>query len=103
MPNREQVNDGPSRSSLLSEYTRSGWVTISDLAPCEGVTKTAISRRVARLAVQRQLKTRTSANRAKEVKLDRYEEITGKRFDPLRIPLDEISRSAVRGEISALH
>jgi hypothetical protein len=36
------------------------------------------------------------------VKLDQYEEITGKRFDPTRIPFDEISRLAERGEISSL-
>jgi len=81
---------------------RSGWVTISDLARCEGVTKTAISRRVTRLASKGKLETRTGANRAKEVKLDQYEKITGKRFDPARVPLDEISRLAVRGEISTL-
>ena len=44
----------------------------------------------------------TGTNRAKEVKLDQYEKITGKRFDPARVPLDEISRLAVRGEISTL-
>ena len=81
---------------------RSGWVTISDLARCEGVTKTAISRRIGRLVAKSKLETRTGANRAKEVNLDQYEEITGKRFDPTRIPLDEISRLAVRGEISSL-
>ena len=81
---------------------RSGWVTISDLARCEGVTKTAISRQVGRLVAECKLETRTGTNRAKEVKLDQYEEITGKRYDPVRIPLDEISRLAVRGEISAL-
>jgi hypothetical protein len=86
----------------LSDPMRSGWVTISDLARCEGVTKTAISRRIGRLVAKSKLETRTGANRAKEVKLDQYEEITGKRFDPTRIPLDEISRLAVRGEISAL-
>src|ERR1700733_1550860 len=89
-------------SVALSDSMRSGWVTISDLARCEGVTKTAISRRIGRLAAKRNLETRTGANRAKEVKLDQYEEITGKRFDPTRIPIDEISRLAVRGEISSL-
>jgi hypothetical protein len=86
----------------LSDPMRSGWVTISDLARCEGVTKTAISRRIGRLVAKSKLETRTGANRAKEVKLDQYEEITGKRFDPTRIPLDEISRLEVRGEISSL-
>jgi hypothetical protein len=66
------------------------------------VTKTAISRRVGRLVAKCKLENRTGTNRAKEVKLDQYEEITGKRYDPVRIPLDEISRLAVRGEISAL-
>jgi hypothetical protein len=80
----------------------SGWVSISDLARCEGVTKTAISRRVARLAAKSKLETRTGANRAKEVKLDQYGEITAKRFDPTRIPLDEISRLAVRDELTSL-
>jgi hypothetical protein len=102
MLNREEQSDGLFGPSPLSELTSSGWVTISDLARCEGVTKTAISRRVARLASQNGLETRTGTNRAKEVKLDRYEKITGKRFDPSRIPLDEISRLAVRGEISSL-
>ena len=102
MLNREDESGGLCGPFPLSDPMKPGWVTISDLARCEGVTKTAISRRVARLAVQSQLKTRTGASRAKEVKLDQYEKITGKRFDSLRIPPDEISRLAVRGEISAL-
>src|SRR5580700_9704167 len=102
MLNREDGSDGLCGPFPLSDPMKSGWVTISDLARCEGVTKAAISRRVARLAAQSQLKTRTGANRAKEVKLDQYEMITGKRFDSLRIPQDEIGRLAVRGEISTL-
>jgi hypothetical protein len=100
--NREDESGGLRGPVPLSDPMKSGWVTISDLARCEGVTKAAISRRVARLAAQSQLKTRTGANRAKEVKLDQYEMITGKRFDSLRIPQDEIGRLAVRGEISTL-
>jgi hypothetical protein len=99
---REGGSDGLSGTFPLSDPMRSGWVTITDLARCEGVTKTAISRRVARLATQTELETRIGKNRAKEVKLDQYEQITGKRFDRARIPLDEISRLAVRGEISTL-
>ena len=102
MLNREDGSDGLCGPFPLCDPMRSGWVTISDLARCEGVTKTAISRRVARLAALNKLKTRTGTNRAKEVKLDQYEKITGKRFDPTRVPLDEISRLAVRGEISTL-
>jgi hypothetical protein len=102
MLNQEDGSDGLCGTSPFFDPKRSGWVTISDLARCEGVTKTAISRRVGRLVAKSKLETRTGANRAKEVKLDQYEEITGKRFDPTRIPLDEISRLAVRGEISAL-
>ena len=99
MLNRKDGSDG-----LCASFgpTKPSWVTISDLARCEGVTKTAISRRVARLAAQCKLETRTGTNRAKEVNLGQYEKITGKCFDPARIPLDEISRLAVRGEISAL-
>jgi hypothetical protein len=102
MLNREDGSDRLRVSFPLSDPMRSGWVTISDLARCEGVTKTAISRRIGRLVAKSKLETRTGANRAKEVKLDQYEEITGKRFDPAHMPLDEISRLAVRGEISAL-
>jgi hypothetical protein len=102
MLNQEDGSDGLCGSFSFSDPRRSGWVTISDLARCEGVTKTAISRRVGRLVATSKLETRTGANRAKEVKLDQYEEITGKRFDPACIPLDEISRLAVRGDISAL-
>lgn len=102
MLNRKGGSDGLCGPLPLSDPMRSGWVTISDLARGEGVTKTAISRRVTRLAAINKLETRTSANRAKEVKIDQYEKITGKRFDPASIPLDEISRLAVRGEISAL-
>jgi hypothetical protein len=103
MLRREDGSDGLCGSFPLSDSMSSGWVTISDLARCEGVTKTAaISRRVARLAAKSKLETRVGTNRAKEVKLDQYEKTTGKRFDPARIPLDEISRLAVRGEISAL-
>jgi hypothetical protein len=100
--NREDGSDGLCGFFSHSDPMRSRWVTISDLARCEGVTKTAISRRVGRLVAKCKLETRTGTNRAKEVKLDQYEEITRKRFDPVRIPLDEISRLAVRGEISAL-
>src|SRR5208282_5241314 len=92
MLNREDGNDGLCGSFPFSDPKRPDWVTISDLARCEGVTKTAISRRVGRLVAKGKLETRTGANRAKEVKLDQYEKITGKRFDPARIPLDEISR-----------
>ena len=102
MLSREEGSYRLCGSVPLSVPMRSGWVTISDLARCEGVTKTAISRRIGRLVAKSKLETRTGANRAKEVNLDQYEEITGKRFDPMRIPLDEISRLAVRGEISAL-
>jgi hypothetical protein len=102
MLNQEDGSDGLCGTSTFSDRKRSGWVTISDLARCEGVTKTAISRRIGRLVAKCKLETRTGANRAKEVKLDQYEEITGKRFDPDRIPLDEISRLAVRGEITTL-
>jgi hypothetical protein len=102
MLSREEGSDRLSGSFSLSNSKRSGWVTISDLARCEGVTKTAISRRVGRLVANGKLETRTGANRAKEVNLDQYEKITGKRFDPALMPLDEISRLAVRGEISAL-
>jgi hypothetical protein len=102
MHSREDGSDCLYGSFPLSDPKRSGWVTITDLARCEGVTKTAISRRIGRLVVKSNLETRTGANRAKEVRLDQYEEITGKRFDPTRIPLDEISRLAVRGEISTL-
>src|SRR5271169_4174794 len=100
MLNREGGSDGLCGPFPLSDPMSSGWVTISDLARCEGVTKTAISRRVGRLVAKSKLETRTGTNRAKEVKLDQYERITGKRFDRARIPLDEISRLAVRGEIS---
>ncbi len=102
MPNREYRSIGFCGPYAHVDSMRSGWVTISDLARCEGVTKTAISRRVARLAAKIKLETRTGSNGAKEVKLDQYEKVTGKRFDPSRIPLDEISRLAVRGEISTL-
>jgi hypothetical protein len=102
MLNREDGSDGLCAPFPLSDPMKPGWVTISDLARCEGVTKTAISRRVARLAAQRGLDTRTGTNRAKEVNLDQYEQITGKHFDPALIPLDEISRLAVRGDISTL-
>jgi hypothetical protein len=102
MLSREDGSDGLCGSFLLFDSRRSGWVTISDLARCEGVTKTAISRRVGRLVAKSKFETRTGANRAKEVKLDQYEQITGKRFDPAHMPLDEISRLAVRGEISTL-
>jgi len=102
MLDRDDGSDSLCGSVPLTNPMRSGWVTISDLARFEGVTKTAISRRVTRLAVQNKLRTRTGKNRAKEVKLDQYEKITGKRFDPSRIPLDEISRLAVRGEITTL-
>lgn len=102
MLSREEGSYRLCGSVPLSVPMRSGWVTISDLARCEGVTKTAISRRIGRLVAKSKLETRTGANRAKEVNLDQYEEITGKRFDPTRIPLDEISRLAVRGEISSL-
>jgi hypothetical protein len=102
MLSREDRSDGLCDPFPLSDPVSSGWVTISDLARCEGVTKTAISRRVGRLVAKSKLETRIGANRAKEVKLDQYEEITGKRFDPAHMPLDEISRLAVRGEISTL-
>jgi hypothetical protein len=102
MHSRDDGSDRLYGSFPLSDPKRSDWVTITDLARCEGVTKTAISRRIGRLAAKSNLETRTGANRAKEVRLDQYEEITGKRFDPMRIPLDEISRLAVRGEISTL-
>jgi hypothetical protein len=102
MLNQEDGSDGLCGAFPFSDPKRLVWVTISDLARCEGVTKTAISRRVGRLVAKSKLETRTGANRAKEVKLDQYEEITGKCFDPDRIPLDEISRLAVRGDISAL-
>ena len=102
MLNPKDGSDGRCGSFPLSHPKRSGWVTISDLARCEGVTKAAISRRVGRLIAKSKLETRTGAYRAKEVNLDQYEEITGKRFDPARMPLDEISRLAVRGEISDL-
>jgi hypothetical protein len=102
MLRREEGSDGLCGTFPPSDPKNSGWVTISDLARCEGVTKTAISRRVGRLVAESKLKTRTGANRAKEVRLDQYEEITGKRFDPAHMPLDEISRLAVRGEISTL-
>jgi hypothetical protein len=67
--NREDGSDGLCGSFSLSDPMRSGWVTISDLARCEGVTKTAISRRVGRLVAKCKLETRTGTNRAKEVKL----------------------------------
>ena len=102
MLNREYRSNGFGGPFAHVDHMKLRWVTISDLARCEGVTKTAISRRVARLAAKSKLETRTGSNRAKEVKLDQYEKITGKRFDPSRIPLDEISRLAVRGEISTL-
>jgi hypothetical protein len=102
MLTREDGSDGPCGTFPRCDPMRSGWVTITDLARCEGVTKTAISRRVARLTTQTELETRIGTNRAKEVKLDQYEQITGKRFDRARIPLDEIGRLAVRGEISTL-
>jgi hypothetical protein len=101
MLNRIDGSDRFCSPFALSDAVKSGWVTISDLARCEGVTKTAISRRVARLAAKNKLETRTGAYRAKEVKLDQYEKITGRRYDPARIPVDEISRLAVRGEISS--
>ena len=102
MLNRIDGSDRFCSSFALSDAVKSGWVTISDLARCEGVTKTAISRRVTQLVALNKLETRTGTNRAKEVNLDQYEQITGKRFDPARIPLDEISRLAARGEISTL-
>ena len=102
MLDREAGDDGLCSPFSLCEQVRSTWVSISDLARCEGVTKTAISRRVTRLAAQDKLKTRTGKNGVKEVNLDQYERLTGKHFDPSLIPLDEISRLAVRGEISTL-
>jgi len=97
---REDVDADRCVPFPLSDRARSTWVTISDLARFEGVTKTAISRRVARLASQSKLETRIGKNRTKEVQLDQYQKITGKHFDPSRIPQDEISRLAVRGELS---
>jgi hypothetical protein len=102
MPYREDGSDGLCGPFPLSNPMKSGWATITDLARCEGVTKTAISRRVTQLVALNKLETRTGTNRAKEVNLDQYEQITGKRFDSALIPLDEISRLAVRGEISTL-
>ena len=99
MSGRDRGADQFDSLSVPSSVT-STWVAISDLARCEGVTKTAISRRVTRLAGQNKLQTRTGKNRAKEVNLEQYEALTGKQFDPSLIPLDEISRLAVRGEIS---
>jgi hypothetical protein len=102
MPNREDGSDGLCGPFPPSDPMKSGWVSITDLARCEGVTKTAISRRVTQLVALNKLETRTGTNGAKEVNLDQYEQTTGKRFDPACIPLDEISRLAVRGEISTL-
>ena len=102
MPDRDKGNNDPYGPLSATEPTRPTWVTISDLARFEGVTKTAISRRVARLAVRNRLETRTGKSRAREVNLDQYEGLTGKHFDPTLIPVDEISRLAVRGEISTV-
>jgi hypothetical protein len=96
MLNREDGTDGLCAPFPLSDPMKPGWVTISDLARCEGVTKTAISRRVARLAAQSKLDTRTGANRAKEVNLDQYEQITGKHFDPALASLSVDLASAGR-------
>src|SRR5262249_3687180 len=95
-------DNGLSSPIPLPEPTRSTWVAISDLARFEGVTKTAISRRVTPLAARNKIKTPTGKNRAKAVHLQQYEALTGKHFDSSLIPLDEISRLAVRGEISTL-
>ena len=101
MLNREDGSDGLCGSFPLSDPMRSGWVTISDLARCEGATKTTILRRVGRLVAKSKLETRTGANRAKELKLDQYEGLRiALRSDANSI--DEISRLAVRGEISSL-
>lgn len=102
MPDRDDGTKGLRGLFPSSGPARPRWVTISDLARFEGVTKTAISRRVTRLAVRHKLRARTGKNRGKEVDLDQYERLTGKRFDPSLMPLDEISRLAARGEISAL-
>jgi len=45
--NRESESDGLCGRFPLSVLIRSGWATNSDLARCEGVIKTSISRRVA--------------------------------------------------------
>lgn len=84
----------------ISNAVGLAWVSISDLARFEGVTSAAISKRVRRLVTQNQLETRAGKNKTKQVNLDQYEKLTGKHFERSRIPADEISRLAVRGEIS---